>query len=322
MKNLWISYSVTILLLGVCLGIIVWFFAPSYIANRLLLVSPLPDFLLRIKNDQVSTTNVFLPSIQPADALENTLRIDAKSSLSYDLTTQQVLQRKNPRLKLPMASLTKIMTAIVGLENAQDGVLYTATKENIVGENSMGITPGEKFTLEELLHGLVLLSGNDAAEVIASNYKGGREKFIVAMNTKAKALGLTDTNFTNPSGLSGDGDQYTTAYDLLVITNYALTNFPMFADVAKTVNYHIPRTENHKEFYLSNETNLLTSYPGVKGVKDGYTKEAGLCLVTYLDYNGHKIIAVLLGSDNRRQDMKDILDFSLKKLGVIPPKHN
>jgi D-alanyl-D-alanine carboxypeptidase len=142
------------------------------------------------------------------------------------------------------------------------------------------------------------------------------------MNKKAQTLGISDTNFTNPTGLEGDGNQYTTAYDLLVITNFALSNSPLFNEVVSTFDYHIPYTPLHKEFYLENETNLLTSYPGVKGVKTGYTPEAGLCLVTYLDYSGHKIIGVLLGSENRKKDMKALLDYGLKSEGVTPPPHN
>ena len=133
-------------------------------------------------------------------------------------------------------------------------------------------------------------------------------------------MGLKNTHFTNPTGLEGDGSQYTTASDLLVITNYAL-QFPAFKEVAKTFIYEIPYSENHKAFYLENETNLISSYPGVFGVKDGYTPEAGLCLVTYLNFKGHKIIGIILGSDNRRQEMKDLLDYSLKLEGIIPPPH-
>ncbi|HEX7042371.1 MAG TPA: hypothetical protein VF189_03915, partial [Patescibacteria group bacterium] len=99
------------------------------------------------------------------------------------------------------------------------------------------------------------------------------------------------------------------------------TYFPIFREVVSTYEKELPATSTHKYFYLTNETNLITSYPGVKGVKDGYTPEAGLCLVTYLDYEGHHIIAVILGSDDRRGEMKEVLDYSLKKIGVTPPKH-
>ena len=126
-----------------------------------------------------------------------------------------------------MASLTKIMTAIVALENKRDDNTYIVSARALVGEDSMGLSPGEELSQEELLYGLMLPSGNDAAEVLASNYPAGRTMFIQAMNDKAKALGLVDTHFSNPSGLQGDGMQYTTASDLLVITRYALENFPL-----------------------------------------------------------------------------------------------
>ena len=186
----------------------------------------------------------------------------------------------------------------------------------------MGLGVGEVLSIKELLYGMMLHSGNDAAEVIANNYPTGRADFIKAMNNKAKALGLKDTNFTNPTGLEGDGNQYATAYDLTVITEYALINFPLFMEVSKTFQYAIEQTGTHKAYFLENETNLITSYPGVKGVKTGFTPEAGFCLVTYLDYKGHKIIALILGSENRRQEMKDLLDFSLKSIGITPPLHS
>jgi|SRR3989338_1932098 len=299
----------------------------SYIGYRFTVVdspdviaSPLPDFLTSKNNNQVTTLNLWEPIL---DWLERPSRdmpqTTAKSVLVYDLTTNKAIFEKNIKEKVPIASLTKIMTAIVALENPKDNDKYLVLKENLVGENTMGLSEGEVLSLNELLYGLILHSGNDAAETIASNYSGGRTAFIKAMNDKAESLGLKNTNFTNPSGLEGDGRQYSTTQDLLVITKYALSNFPTFSHVVSTVSYHIPRTQTHKEYYLENETNLLTSYPGVKGVKTGYTPEAGFCLITYLDYGGHKIIAILLGSENRRQEMKDLLDYSLKSLGVEPP---
>ena len=213
------------------------------------------------------------------------------------------------------------MTSIVALENYKEEDKFRVVKEDLVGENSMGLTTGEVLTFEELLYGLILLSGNDAAETIARNFPGGREKFIKAMNNKARSLGVLDTNFTNPTGLEGDGKQYTTVYDLLVMTKYAM-KFDLFKEVVSTVDYRILGTEFHKEYYLYSETNLLTSYPGVLGVKTGYTQEAGLCLVTYLDYEEHEIIGIILGSESRREEMKELLDYSLKIQGIKPPVHD
>lgn len=286
------------------------------------IVSPIPDFLTIFLNKQVSTLNLWLPSLEDK-IIETFIKPDitATSALIYDIDTKKVLYEKNPKDKVPMASLTKIMTAIIALENKKENNRYIVSPKDLVGENTMGLEAGEILSLEELLYGLMLHSGNDAAETLANNYPLGRNAFLKAMNEKAKALGLSDTNFSNPTGLEGDGKQYTTTYDLVVITRYALINFPLFAKVVSTFEYSIPKTSTHKTYFLQNETNLLTSYPGVKGVKDGYTPEAGLCLVTYLDYKGHKLIGVILGSQNRREEMKELLDYSLKSIGIIPPPH-
>ena len=317
------------ILLLVLLIIIVFFTAflyflifPKASEEKQTVVSPIPDFLSIINNKQVSSLSLWLPVLSNFIAGKDTLpQVTAKAALVFDIEEKKVLYEKNPKQRLPIASLTKIMTAIVALENPRKDNRYIVRKEDLVGENSMGLTEGEVLTLEELLFGLILPSGNDAAEVLAHNYKDGRKGFIKAMNNKSKALGIKDTNFTNPSGLEGDGDQYSTPYDLMVMTHYALSNFPIFAKVVATYELTIEGNQNHKAYYLINETNLISSYPGVKGVKAGYTPEAGFCLVTYLDYKGNKIIAVILGSENRRQEMKDLLDYSLQSIGTDPPPH-
>ncbi len=290
--------------------------------NKQSMLSPLPNFLTIFDNNEVSTINIWRPN------LDNEVIADIKkpdvsavSALVYDLTTNRVTFSKEPKRRLPMASLTKIMTAIIALENQKNDDRYLVTKEDLVGEDSMGLDAGEVLSLRQLLYGLILHSANDAAETLANNFSGGREKFIDAMNKKSKTLGLLSTNFTNPTGLEGDGRQYTTAYDLLVMTRFALLNFPVFDKVVSTFDYNIPQTDTHKAYSLENETNLLTSYPGVEGVKTGYTPEAGLCLVTYLNYDGHKVVGIILGSDNRRDEMKQLLDYSLRAEGIKPPNH-
>lgn len=294
----------------------------QFFKNKSIIVSPLPDFLTAYVNNQVATLNLWFPFFEMfEDKLSNqSPNISAKSALLYDLTSKKVLFSKNPKEELPMASLTKIMTAIIALESPRKDDRYLVAQENLVGENSMGLSAGETLSLKELLYGLILLSGNDAAETLAGNFEGGRARFIAAMNNKAKSLGLKNTHFTNPTGLEGDGNQRTTAYDLLIIANYAM-QFPLFREAAQTFIYNIPYSENHKAFYLENETNLISSYPGVAGIKDGYTPEAGLCLITYLNFKGHKLIGIILGSDNRRDEMKDLLDYGLKIQRVTPPPH-
>lgn len=315
----WLSYSVTVFLVSGLCSLLVWALTPVFLDQRYKAVAPIPSFLSLLSNKQVSSLDLWLPSLRADEPIKPL--IEAKSALLYDLSTQKTLYALKPIQRLPMASLTKIMTAIITLENQKPDNRYVVVKEALVGENSMGLTRGEIVSQEELLYGLLLPSGNDAAEVLARNFSGGRTGFIQAMNDKTRSLGLTNTYFTNPSGLQGDGNQYTTAYDFMVITRYALDQFPQFAKIVATAERTIGATSTHKTFYLVNETNLLTTYPGVKGVKTGYTPEAELCLVTYLEYEGHKVIGVLLGSTNRRKEMKDLLDYSLTSLGITPPKY-
>lgn len=272
------------------------------------------------QNKQAPVSDTWLPVIGTTNTSTSIPKeLTAKSYLTYDLTTGKALYQKNPNMRMPMASLTKIMTAIVTIEHPRADDRYVVKKESLVGYDSMGLSAGEVLSKKELLYGLLLPSGNDASEVLASDSPLGRERFIQAMNDKAKELGLKDTHFDNPSGLQGEGIQYTTAYDLLVITHYALGNYPLIASIVNSHTFEVPQTTTHKAYALSNETNLLRTYDGVQGVKTGYTPEAGLCLVTYLDYKGHKIIGVLLNSQDRRGEMKTLLDSSLKAVQVNPP---
>lgn len=319
-KDIYKLYVCLLTVFLICFSIVMY---RQFLKSREIVVSPLPNFLTIFANRQVSTLDLWAPIFEMFEG-ESALTppaITANSVVIYDLKDQKILFSRNPNEKLPMASLTKIMTAIIALESPKKDNKYIVSRADLVGENTMGLTSGEVLSLEELLYGLILPSGNDAAETLADNYIGKREKFIKAMNDKAKSLGLSNTNFTNPSGLEGDGAQSTTAYDLLVIAKYAL-KFPIFRKVVATVDYHIPYTLLHKEFYLYNETNLLTSYPGVKGIKTGFTDEARLCLVTYLEYEGHEIIGIILGSENRRGEMKELLDYSLKIQSITPPPHS
>jgi len=286
------------------------------------IVSPLPKFLTDIFPQPFREVYAWKPKEQIYPGSITKPQVFSSGALIYDITTERLLYANDIKKRLPIASLTKIMTAVVAVENNDLTKKIKIEKEAAtIGEDSMGLSEGEVLELKDLLHGLFLNSGNDAAEAIASSSQFGRDNFIYLMNKKVEELGLTDTHFTNPSGLQGDGEQYSTAYDLLVITKYALEN-KIISQIASTVSYEIAQTASHKAYSLFNETNLLTSYPGVKGVKTGYTYEAGFCLISYLDYQGHEIIGILLNADNRRQSMKDLLDYSLKIEGVTPPPHS
>lgn len=300
-----------------------YFYNRSADSDSFNLEYPLPKIFSEKINQVLATHDYWKPKNQRVKK-SNTEKPEftARAILSYDLSSDQILYEKNSKEKLPIASLTKIMTAVVIIENEDLNELVTVSRRAAeIGENSMMLKEGEKLTRKELLFGLILPSGNDAAEVLAETSTVGRDNFVYLMNKKAEDLGLTDTYYTNPSGLEGDGNQYSTAHDLLVITRYAMNN-PTFAEIVATVEKELPANSNHGRYKLINDTNLLTTYPGVKGVKTGFTYEAGMCLISYLEHDGKRIIAILLNSQNRRQEMKDLLDYSLTVLGSTPPEHN
>lgn len=287
------------------------------------LVSPLsnsqePSVLGSNVHPFLYSTNIWLPDEKNiiSSALPQP-EISAKSAFVVDLTTNKILYAKNQHQKLPVASTLKIMTAIIALERRDPQDIFTVSENAAkIGEDFMGISAGEKYTLEELLYGLLLPSGNDAAVAIAENVAGSHTRFVELMNEKAKLLGAKDTKFVNATGLQGDGEHYSTAYDLAVIARYAWVNFPLFRQIVGTFSYEIPYTKDHKYLYFENQTNLLSTYPGVKGIKPGYTPEAGLCLVTLAENGKHQVLAVLLGSQDRRGEMKKLLDYSFSALGI------
>lgn len=259
------------------------------------------------------------------------LTLGAKAALLVDYDSGDIIYEKNLKDRLPVASTVKIMTALVVFENSKLSDVFTVSgKAAKIGEDSMGLTLGEKLTVEELLYGLILPSGNDAAITLAEGVAGSEAKFVEMMNVKVKSLGLKDTKFINASGLDEDGrDQYSTAYDLATIARYTWDKYPVFREISSTVQKSIDADSAHKEFYLENQTNLLTTYPGVKGIKPGFTWEAGLCLVTYAEnkqslrfssstagLDGKKLLGVILGSDDRRGEMKELLDFGFNSFGI------
>lgn len=250
---------------------------------------------------------------------EEDLYIGAKSAIAVDYKSGKVILAKNHNERLPVASTLKIMTALVALESTDTSVEFRASDNAAsVGENSMGLSAGEQLTIKELLYGLMLVSGNDAALTIAEGIAGSESAFVKMMNEKARSLGLRNTYFVNATGLDQDGgNSYSTAYDMVTIAHYTWENYPIFRQITSTVSQYIEATDTHKAFDLYNDTNLLTTYPGVKGIKPGFTWEAGLCLVTYAENGDKEILAVILGSDDRRGEMKELLDYSFASFGII-----
>lgn len=228
--------------------------------------------------------------------------INARSAIIFDRTTKKMMWGKNENDVRAMASTTKIMSCIVVLENANLKDIVTISKKAAnTGGSSLKINTGDKITVNDLLYGLMLRSGNDAAVALAEYVGGSVEGFAILMNKKARELGLENTNFVTPHGLDNN-EHYTTAYELAVITDYALNN-KKFTQIVNTKRVMIYINGVQREIANTNE--LLGNLNGVDGVKTGFTGNAMRCLVTSCTRNGHQIITVVLGSDTKKQRTLD-----------------
>ncbi len=234
--------------------------------------------------------------------------ISAQSAILMDSRSGRILLEYNPYKKLPMASTTKIMTALVALENGElkDKVKIKRDDVGIEG-SSIYLCEGETISLEDLLYGLMLRSGNDSATAIANYIGGSLEGFTDMMNGKAKEIGANNTKFMNPHGLH-DENHYTTAYDLALITREAMKK-DEFKEISKTKVWKAKRDKNNV-FYNKNDT--LNEYEGGDGVKIGYTKRAGRCLVSSATRNGTQLISVVLNDGNWFNDCYALMDYGFE----------
>ncbi len=236
------------------------------------------------------------------------LSVKAAAAILLDKTTGDVLYEKRANERLSIASTTKIMTAIVVLEKADLNAVHTVSfTEASVEGSSLGIGAGDKISVKNLLYGLMLVSGNDAAFALAAATSGSVETFVGQMNKKADELGLTNTHFTNPAGLS-DNEHYSSAYDLAMMCSYALNN-PHFRELCSLTDYEITLLSPKKSIYLHNHNRLLSEYEGCIGVKTGYTERAGRCLVSAAVRNEQTLIAVTLNDGDDWKDHKRMLDY-------------
>lgn len=248
----------------------------------------------------------------------------AKSYLLMDFATGEVLQSSHANVAIPIASLTKIMTAVVALDLVSPQESFTVTKDAADEiPTKIGVIPGEKMTVDELLHALLMTSANDAAAVIKDgvNTKYGGNVFIRAMNEKAAVIGLTRTHFMNPQGFD-DQAHYSSAEDLAVLSHYALTNYPLIADIVTKEYLFLPATPEHKQFDLYNWNGLLGVYPGASGIKIGNTDAAGKTTVVMATREGKTLLAVLLGAPGILQrDMwtAQLLDTGFQQTSGLEP---
>ena len=240
-------------------------------------------------------------------------KTNSRRYIVYDRISKSMIIGKNEDVKSAMASTTKIMTSIVILEKADLGEMVTVSaKAGGTGGSRLGLKRGDKASVRDLLYGLMLRSGNDAAVALAEHVGGSVKEFAELMNEKASELGLTNTHFVTPHGLD-DANHYTTALELAKLTDYAMDN-ETFAKIVGTKSTTI--YINNQSRQINNTNELLGVLNGVVGVKTGFTNNAGRCLVTETKRNNMDIITIVLGADTKKDRTKDsvnLIEYTFSK---------
>lgn len=249
-----------------------------------------------------------------------TPNLHANAAILIEAGSGKVLYAKNSRAIMAPASTTKIMTAILALEHVSlDKTVLIRPVAAAKEGSSMDLVSREQKTMRELLYGLMLVSGNDAATAIAEAVSGSEANFAQLMNRKAKLLGMKNTHFLNASGLPDIG-HYTTAYDLAILTRYALQN-GNFAKIVSTKVKRVPGARPGTNRTLINHNKLLWRYQYTIGVKTGYTRTAGGCLVSAAIHNDIKLISVILKSSSIYDDSKELLNYGFTVLSDHSKDH-
>lgn len=262
------------------------------------------------------------------------LTLSGEGAILIDMDTSEILYEKNSHSQFYPASTTKIMTAILAIEHGNMDDIVTIDQEvvDLTDGSHIALEPGEQLSLEHLLNALLIESANDAAVAIAKHISGSVENFSKLMNEKAKSIGALNTNFVNPNGLPNE-EHMTTAYDLALIGRYAMEN-EKFRSIVKNYTYTIPITNKKTEPRpLKSANRLLYStekidvdgkltpikYDGVNGVKSGYTVAAQQCLVTSLEKDGHRLIAVVLKSNGKNiySDIHKLLNYGIENFEKV-----
>ncbi len=255
------------------------------------------------------------PPIAPGPSVGEPPAIESAAWIVVDSESGVVLAGKDIDIPRPMASVTKIMTAMVVVDNAaMDEIVVISDRAADVGESEIGVVAGERWTVGDLLTAMMVRSGNDAAVALAEYVGGSVEGFAVMMNAKAAELGLKNSQFRNPHGLDND-EHYTTPYDLVIMAQAALA-YPEIAEVARVrVAQFAPDPSGNPR--VANATNqLLGRYPGVIGLKTGYTAKAKKVLVTVARTKGREIVTVVMGAEDHFGDTTELLAWATETYGL------
>lgn len=240
----------------------------------------------------------------------------SSSEIVMEMNSKRVLYANNIHEKKYMASTTKILTAIVIIENCNLNAVVTVGKNTTgIEGSSIYLEEGETLTVTDLLYGLMLRSGNDCAETLAVFCSGSIEKFAALMNETAKKIGALNSNFVNPHGLNNE-NHYTTAYDLALISCYAMQNAD-FREIVSTKKKVIPFTTRNTKRLLINKNKLLSDFDGANGIKTGFTKKAGRCLVGGSNRNGMQLISVVLNCPPMFERSKTILENAFNEYSMV-----
>ncbi|NCC86964.1 MAG: D-alanyl-D-alanine carboxypeptidase [Clostridia bacterium] len=241
------------------------------------------------------------------------LDVSAKSAALIETSSKEILYGKNENDKLPMASTTKIMTSLLTLESGikNDAIIVNEDMLKVEG-TSMGLLPGDSVALKDLVYGMLLASGNDAANVAAITVGGGDlEKFALLMNERAQQIGMKNTNFVTPSGLDEEG-HYSTAYDMAILGATAISN-PEFRSICSSKSVRISYGNPPYLRTLTNHNRLLNTYDSAIGIKTGFTKKSGRCLVSAAEKDGVTLVAVTLNAPNDWADHIKMFDYGFSQ---------
>lgn len=283
-----------------------------------LIIIQIPIINLALEDEYEELDFVWLEEEITKAKEANTPNINSRYAVIYDRASKTVIWGKDEKREVPMASTTKIMTAIVMLENItnlQEKVEVCKQAAN-VGGSRLGLKTGDVITYNDLLYGLMLCSGNDAATQIAISIGGSVSGFAEMMNKKAEEMGLTHSHFVTPHGLDNEG-HYTTALELAIMADYAL-DIEKFAQVVNTQSYTVNINGYSKNINNTNE--LLGYLEGVNGIKTGFTNGAGRCLVTSVSRNNFDIITVVLGADTKKirtSDSIKLIEYTYKNYELV-----
>jgi D-alanyl-D-alanine carboxypeptidase (penicillin-binding protein 5/6) len=273
---------------------------------------PGPWFRMQVTSGDVS---FWEPATMPPGAPP----IRAAAGILVNMDTGEILWERDPHVPFAPASLTKVLTTLVALKNFspdQEVTITQAALGQASDDTVMGLAAGETLSVRELIEGMLLPSGDDAASAIAVDTVG-EGRFVAAMNAQVAALGLRDSHFSNTSGLD-DPQLYASAYDLAVIATFTYDQSPLFDLIVDSPTIDLPATPDHPAFQLENLDQLLQDYPAAVGVKPGWTGNAGACLIGMAQRDGHALMAVLLNADYPAQEEARLLDWGYG-LYSLPP---